>query len=104
MKLHNTYREKVACMSLSLDFEGGDSKPEDVKERVLKFLSEQGATFDNVIATLDSDTMMAKLEIPAPPAVFVYNQEGKLAKRFTGGFKYDDVEKIVVGLLGAAKK
>jgi thiol-disulfide isomerase/thioredoxin len=98
VKLHNKYPDKLACVSLSFDYEGGDSKPDDVKEKVLKFLTEQKATFDNVIGTLDSDTMMAKVDIVAPPSALIYDRDGKLAKKFSGDFKYDDVEKIVAGL------
>src|SRR5262245_46171025 len=38
--------EKVACISLNLDFIG-IGKPEEVQEPVLGFLVEKGATFDN---------------------------------------------------------
>ena len=37
--------EKLACISLSLDFEGV-GKPEDRLPDVQKFLSERGATFE----------------------------------------------------------
>jgi thiol-disulfide isomerase/thioredoxin len=99
VRMHNKYPDKLACVSLSFDYEGGDSKPEDVQGKVLKFLTAERATFDNVIGTLDSDTMMQKVGIVAPPSALIYDRDGKLAKKCSGDFTYDEVEKIVVGLM-----
>src|SRR3954451_24490790 len=41
-------RERLACMSLSFDFEGLGS-PEEQREPVLKFLRSQKATFENLL-------------------------------------------------------
>jgi thiol-disulfide isomerase/thioredoxin len=98
---------KVACISFSFDYEGLD-KPEEVRPSVLKFLKEQNATFDNVMSSEDSETLYKKLELASIPAVYVYDQEGKLAKRFDNeqikkppeAFTYNDVEALVVRLLG----
>lgn len=96
--------EGVACISLSFDFEGL-GKPEERREDVLAFLKEQGATFENLLSSDDSDTLYTKFKLPSIPAVFVYDQTGKLAKRFDDTdrdqphFTYDDVEKLVKSLL-----
>jgi thiol-disulfide isomerase/thioredoxin len=59
---HN--RDDLACVSLSFDYEG-IGKPEDQHQRVLDFLKKQRARFDNVLSTLDSDALSAKLDIPS---------------------------------------
>jgi thiol-disulfide isomerase/thioredoxin len=99
-------RENLACVSLSFDYEGIGT-PEEQRDRVLEFLRKQGARFDNVLSTLDSDALSIKLEIPSIPAVFVFDRQGKLHKRFdnrnasrTGGpFNYEQVSQVVEQLL-----
>jgi hypothetical protein len=109
VELHKKYPRDVACVSLSVDFEGADKeKPQDHRERVLKFLRAKGAAFDNVLAAEASDVMFQKLGINNPPAVFVYRRGGQLAKRFpntnaaneTEAFTYKDVDRLVANLIG----
>ena len=107
--LHKAHsRNDVICVSLSLDYAGIQSKPpESYEPAVLGFLKSQGATFDNVLAGEDADTMLAKLKLSAPPAVYVYHRDGTLAKRFDNeqaaseddAFTYQDVSALVDELL-----
>jgi thiol-disulfide isomerase/thioredoxin len=77
--------DKVACISLSLDFEGlRDKKPEEYTANVLKFLRSQRAAFDNVLSSTPADELSKWLKFAAPPTVFVYDQQGELAKKFEG--------------------
>lgn len=108
VELHKSYGDKVACISLSADYAGIKSKPpEFYREKVLKFLTKQGATFDNVLCSVPADELFEKLEIPSIPAVFVYDQSGKLVKTFDNSeaeseedeFTYKDVTKLVDSLL-----
>ena len=98
--MHNKYsRHELACISLSFDNEGLDPI-EDVKPAVLAFLERQKATFDNVLSTLDSDALYKRLEIPAVPAVLVYDRQGQLAKQFTGAkVDYAEVEEFAKRLI-----
>ncbi len=91
--------DDVKCITVSLDYIGlPDEGPETYKDKVMPILQFVGATFDNVIAADDSETMLKKLDLAAPPAVYVYGRDGKLAKRFDNeeaaseeeGFTYDD--------------
>jgi thiol-disulfide isomerase/thioredoxin len=100
---HN--RDDLACISLSFDFEG-IGRPEEQQDRVLDFLRKQQANFDNVLSTLDSDALTAKLDIPSIPAVFIYDRQGKLHQRFdnrhaskSGPFTYEQVNQVVEELL-----
>ena len=105
--LHKGYpAEQVACMSLSFDYEGV-GRPEEQAPRVLKFLREQNATFDNVLSSEESDVLYRKFRLAAVPAVFVYDQQGALAKRFDNEdaktkseeFSYSQVKELVAELV-----
>jgi thiol-disulfide isomerase/thioredoxin len=82
--LHKKYGpDKVACVSVSIDYVGGgDDTPEKYRDKVQRFLNHQKAAFDNVLATEESDTMMAKFDIDSPPAILVYGRKGKLRQTF----------------------
>ena len=79
VELYKKYGPKrIACVSLSLDYIGEANKPpESYKPKVLKFLREKGATFDNIIAGEETDVMYQHLQITNPPAVFVYDKTGQ---------------------------
>jgi thiol-disulfide isomerase/thioredoxin len=104
-------RDELACISLSFDYEG-IGKPEDERERVLAFLKKQNATFANVLSSLESDALTAKLDIPSIPAVFVYDRQGRLQKRFDnryasrdgGPFTYKQVSTLIEELLARPVK
>ena len=95
--------ERLACISLSLDYDGSSSL-DRVGPMVLAFLTNQQATFDNVLASEEIFTMLRKLGASSPPAVFVYDRTGKLREKFTeasgkGRPVYEQVEELVGQLL-----
>jgi thiol-disulfide isomerase/thioredoxin len=107
VELHKRYGpEQVACISLSFDYEGL-GPPEEQQDRVLKFLRKQGATFDNLLSSEESDTLYRKFRLAAVPAVFVYDRAGQLRKRFDNeqsknaetAFTYEQVGQLVAELL-----
>jgi hypothetical protein len=85
----------LVAISVSVD----DLEEKDTKDKVLKFLTKQNATFTNLILNEKSDVWQQKLDISGPPVVFVYDRTGKLAKKYDEGVKYDAVEKLVRELL-----
>lgn len=112
VEVHNEFSgNDVKCITVSLDYIGlADEGPETYKDKVMPFLLHVGATFDNIIAADDSETMLKKLELAAPPAVMVYGRDGKLAKRFDNekaaseeeGFTYaKDIKPLVAELVKA---
>ncbi len=105
--LHKKYGpDRVACISLSFDYEG-IGQPEDVADKVRKFLVEQQATFDNILSKEESDALYRKFKLISVPAVFVYDHHGKLVKRFhnedakgeADAFTYEQVGALVEELL-----
>lgn len=111
VKLAKTQGKDVACLSVSTDYTGSKNKPpEFYRERVLKFLTEQQATFDNVLLNVPSDELFEQISLASIPAVYVFGRDGKLVKRFDSesaenlktdeeAFTYADVNKVVQNLL-----
>ena len=93
VKLQNRFPSELVCISFNVDYVGIKSKPpEAYRERVEKFLKKQSATFDNVLCTTESDALFAHLKLTSIPAVYVYDQDGKLAKRFDDSLLTDGKE------------
>lgn len=112
VELHKQHAaDGLACISLSFDFEGIGT-PEERLPNVEKFLNEQGATFDNVLGSEDSDAMYRKFKLASVPAVFVYDRQGNLRKRFDNedakteadAFTYEQVSQLVSELLAEPAK
>ncbi len=83
VQLHRDRGDAVACIAYSLDYSGRASRPpESYRDKVLAFLKQQDATFDNLLGTDDPDALHLRLDLAAIPAVYVYDKTGKLRKRF----------------------
>jgi thiol-disulfide isomerase/thioredoxin len=75
--------EKVACISFNTDYTGAkDEPPESFRDKVLAFLTTQKAHFFNVLSRDPNEEFFDKIRLGGPPAVFVYDRQGKLVKRF----------------------
>jgi len=107
VELHKKHHQDgVACISLSFDYEGIGT-PDKVQPQVEEFLVSQGAVFDNVLSSEESDALYRKFKLASVPAVFVYDREGKLVKRFDNedaateedAFTYEQVSQLVQELI-----
>jgi len=96
--MHQKYRDKgLVCMSVSVDQPTG-------KQDALQFLNKQKANFPNFWLDEEFEVWGERLNIVAPPAVFVFNREGRRAGKFYSGDKEytdEDVETLVNQLLQA---
>jgi hypothetical protein len=88
-------KDGMAAVSVDLD----DPAEKDIKDRVLKFLESQNATFPNIMLDEKPAVWQKNLGIDGVPAVFIYGRDGSIAKKFTDDYTYEDVEKVVVELL-----
>jgi hypothetical protein len=88
-------KDGVVAVSVSLD----NPNEEGVQEKVRKYLVSQKATFTNLILDENVELWQKKLKIEGPPCIFVFDKDGKIAKRFDSGEGYDEVEKLVADLL-----
>jgi len=104
VSLARDYGERVACLSLSFDYEGF-GMPEDALPPVQEFLSQVGAgAVENLLGREDSDTLYEQLGLTSVPAVYVYERDGTLLRCFDDDyaanelgrpFSYADVRKLV---------
>ena len=109
VRLAAAHPQAVACLSLSFDYEGIGS-PEEAAERVRGFLGSVGAAgIENLMSREEADAMYRRLELDSVPAVYVWRQDGSLARRFDDDdakrrlgrpFTYADVEAEVQACLG----
>ena len=99
VEMHNKHGDKVVCMSASCDYVGIKGKPpESYKPQVLEFLTEQKATFQNILLNVESDVLFEKIELASIPAVYVFGTEGKQVKRFdndAGGAEFTYEKEVV---------
>lgn len=108
IELQKLHGDKVACISISFDYEGIDAA-EDLVPPVEKFLDSVGAEgIVNLLCTEEADEVYRKLDLVSVPAVYVYAGDGSLARRFDEDdatkrlkrpFTYDDVNEAVAALL-----
>jgi hypothetical protein len=95
--MHERYGGKgVVCMSVSVD-------PEENRGEALKFLTRKKATFANYWIDETDEFWQPRWKIRSPPAMFVFDRQGRRAGKFDSEdnpLKVEDVEKLVKQLLG----
>lgn len=94
--MHKKYgKDGVAAVSVDLD----DAAQKETKEKVLRFLTKQKATFTNVILDEPAEVWQKKFNADGPPVIFVFDRDGKIAKKWDAGAEADELEKVVVDLI-----
>ncbi len=99
--LHQRYKNKnVRFVSLNLD----DREDTDSLAAANRFLHKMNATFEHY--HVDENLMLTfeQLDLIGIPAVFIYDQQGKIHSRLTGDdpnnqFTKEDVEQAILTLL-----
>ena len=92
----NNAKNGLTAISVSLDEPGENG----VKDRLLRFLKRQDATFTNVILDENQEFWTKKFDMATPPCVFVFNREGKW-KQFKLFENYDEIKQYAVKCLNA---
>lgn len=101
--LHKELGDKVACVSVNLDFYGDELAKAEANAK--KFLTENGATFTNFVCNDEDSKVYDRLEFQNVPGVFVYDRSGELHSKIVGeeGVTYEsDITPLVKKLLGDA--
>ena len=82
--MQQRHADDVVCVSFDCDFIGAKNKPVDYyRERVLKSLTELKAeTIINLMSNVAADELFQQMDLDSIPAVYVFDREGKLSKRF----------------------
>ncbi|GBD36196.1 hypothetical protein HRbin36_01317 [bacterium HR36] len=97
--MHRDLAEKgLVAISVSLD----DPKDAATINQVRDFLNKMGAHFPHVVLDEPEEVWSKKLDIAGPPLIVVFDRDGRVAKRFVGG--YDKVRPLVEKLLVASGK
>jgi thiol-disulfide isomerase/thioredoxin len=85
--------EEIVCVGFNVDYAGIKTKPpETYRPRVEKFLKKNAAAFPNILSSVEAEAVFGELKLVSIPAVYVYDREGKLAKRFDSSLLTDGEE------------
>jgi thiol-disulfide isomerase/thioredoxin len=97
MDLHRKYgKDGLAVVSVSID----DVTDPDVRERVKIFLRQQGADCKNLLLAEKPETWIQKLHMNSVPSMFLFDREGRLINRWTGGeIELNSIERRINQLL-----
>ncbi|QDT29582.1 Thiol-disulfide oxidoreductase ResA [Gimesia panareensis] len=109
VSLQKRFPEAVVCISFNCDYFGGRRHPpESFRPQVEQFLTKHQAHFPNILNNVASDEFFPSIDLASIPATYVFDQEGKVAKRFDndhreygrGGYTYQkDVIPFLESLL-----
>ena len=82
--LQKQHGNDVVCVSFDCDYIGAKNKPVDYyRKRVLKALTDmQAQTIVNLMSIVAADELFVEMDLDSIPAVYVFDREGKLSKRF----------------------
>ena len=105
--LQNSHPDDVVAISFDVDFAGIKNKPVSYyRQRVIDFL---GSQIENRVVhrmcTTSADELFNEIALDSIPAIYVYNRDGTLAKRFDGsnsvgeGVSYEKQVKPFVDVL-----
>lgn len=95
VRIHRELGDKVACVSVDVDFDGRKTKPaESYRPRIEEFLRSVEATFQNLLCETASDDVFTAIGIDSIPAVLIYDSDGVLLRKFIdvgedAGFTYE---------------
>jgi thiol-disulfide isomerase/thioredoxin len=97
LALHRKYaKDGLAVVSVSVD----DVTDPDVRERVKSFLQQQGASCRNLLLAEKPEVWIAKLKMNSVPSMFLFDRDGRLINRWTGGeIDLGAIEKRITDLL-----
>lgn len=113
MQLHDEMQAEVACASVNVDYYGGDvADLEEIKPRVLKFLTSKQASMQNFISSDADEDVFKQINTASIPAAVVYDREGKVHTIFNNdegaygpvGFNYEEHITPLVKQLAAEGK
>ncbi|MCC7337850.1 MAG: TlpA family protein disulfide reductase [Pirellulaceae bacterium] len=106
----NTESDKLACISLNVDYIGLKSKPpESYLGKVQEFLQQQQADqVTNLLSAATDEAVLSEFQLVSIPAILIYSVDGNLKHALTDantgedGLSYEgDVIPMVTALLAA---
>jgi len=107
VEMHHKYGEQgLVCMSVCIAIDDDNLKKDYPK--ALKFLTEQKATFPNFLLEDGWKVCDVKWDVKGVPLTFVFDREGRRARKFSNDdpdnqYEMKDVEALVQKLLPVKK-
>lgn len=91
VELSKRYPDRVACISLNVDYIGLKSKPpESYLAAAQEFLNKQQATLTNLLSAAADETVLTKFKLESIPAILIFGLDGKLLHTLTDTNTGDD--------------
>ena len=91
VELSQRYPDRVACVSLNVDYIGLKSKPpESYLPAAQDFLNKQQASLTNLLSAATDEAVLAKFKLESIPAILIYGLDGKLLHTLTDTNTGDD--------------
>jgi thiol-disulfide isomerase/thioredoxin len=96
LALHRKYaKDGLAVVSVSID----DVADPDVREQVQLYLQQQNSTCKNLLLAEKPEVWSQKLQMKYVPSMFLFDREGRLINRWTGGeINLDSIEKRITSV------
>ncbi len=92
VELSRKYPERVACVSMNVDYIGIKSKPpESYLPTVQAFLEkEQAVTVTNFATSEPDSDILEKYDVESMPAIIIYDAQGQIVHKLTDANSGDD--------------
>jgi hypothetical protein len=88
--LQKKYPETVTAISLNVDHDEDGEPSEELQKKVLDKLTELNLNVTNILSSTVFDDVLDQRDIFGIPAALVFSPDGKLLKKFDGGFSYEE--------------
>jgi hypothetical protein len=101
--LQKQYPQTVKAISLNVDHDEEGEPSQELQKKVLDKLTELNLNVTNILSSTVCDDVLDQRDIFGVPAALVYSIDGKLLKKFDGGFSYEeDIIPLVEKTLAAS--
>jgi thiol-disulfide isomerase/thioredoxin len=92
----NRFRTKgLVVLTVSLD----DPDSPESQQRIRQFLVSQQADTENYVLREKPEVWQVKLKIDGPPCLFLFDQRGRLIKKYHEHVDFEDIDKRIETLL-----
>ncbi len=84
-ELQQKHPDSIVAVSINIDFAGlPDDPPQNAQKKAESFLQQHAAAADSIhlVSSTEDAKVYELAEIPSVPAVLVFNNQGKLVKKF----------------------
>ena len=91
LQLQKKYPLTVKAISLNVDHDEDGEPSEELQQKVFDKLTELNLNVTNILSSTVYDAVLDQRDIiHGLPAALVFSTDGKLLKKFDGGFSYEE--------------